>query len=87
MLGVKYSTTRVLAFLFLVAEHAADADALPRASFDIAVAARAQKHLRFLRLYNPLAVLLLLLRRALVLAAQNDGLFFIIVSCHMRVRW
>jgi hypothetical protein len=62
-----------------VAEHTAQAHALCRARFDVAIAAGANKHHSFLRLYDPVAVLLVLLRRPFEFR-DMDGLFYLILG-------
>ena len=54
-----------------MSKQASQTDRLMRAGFDIAVAAGAQKHGGFAWLYNPVAVLLVLLRRPLKLGDMN----------------
>ena len=54
-----------------MSKQATQAHRLMRAGFDIAVAAGAQKHGGLAGLYNPVAVLLVLLRRPLKLGDMN----------------
>lgn len=68
-----------------MAEHAADTHALARAGLDVAVAARAQQNSGLAGLYHPHAVLLILLGRPLMLAAQNNW-FFAVLLCHSSAR-
>ncbi len=66
-----------------MSKHAAQAHALVRAGFDIAVSTRAQKHGRFAGLYYPVAVLLVLLRRPFELGDMDRGFVDLRVVCHI----
>ena len=66
-----------------MSKQASQTDRLMRAGFDIAVAAGTQEHGGFARLYNPVAVLLVLLRRPLKLGDMNARFVDLRVVCHM----
>lgn len=66
-----------------MSKQATQAHRLMRAGFDIAVAAGAQKHGGLAGLYNPVAVLLVLLRRPLKLGNMNAWFVDLRIICHM----
>ena len=65
-----------------MSKQAAQAHRLMGAGFDIAVAAHAQEHGGFARLYYPMAVLLVLLRRPLKFGDMNARLVDLRIICH-----